>query len=497
MKQSNLSRRQFLQSCGAMTAAGMLPTTVWSAQSSMYNPLPIPPLLEATPRDGVGHYQLEVQWGKTRFFADQETATLGYNGSYLGPTLRMKHGDRVSVDVKNGLSQITTLHWHGMILPAQMDGGPHQTIAPGASWNSSYTVRQRAATLFYHAHTHGKTGAQVYYGLAGMLIIDDDESLQAGLPVEYGVDDVPVIIQDRDFSSDGQLQYLRMMPDRMMGKHGATLLVNGALSPVFKAQKSLLRLRLLNASNARFYRLAFSDGRAFQVIASDGGLLQQPRILTQLDMAPAERYEILLDVSDGRSVMLRSLTGVGNAGSGMMARMMGMDRAFDVLRIDASAVRASNIKPPTRLTRYDDWSQVAVENTRKLELEMGMMGMGGMMRGRMGGAMMRINGKAFAMDRIDFSAKKDSFEIWEISNPSPMIHPLHIHNTQFRIISRNGKRPPLHEAGYKDTAVVNRNEVVRLLVPTGPYADARHPYMYHCHILEHEDGGMMGQFVVS
>jgi bilirubin oxidase len=489
----NRSRRHFLQLSAALSAGLVMPQAVWSAARSFNRPLPIPPLLEATPS---GDFRLQVQRGMTSFLDDVETATLGYNGSYLGPTLRMKRADTVAIHVNNELAQSTTVHWHGMVLPARMDGGPHQMIEPGASWTSRFTVRQRAATLFYHSHAHRKTGQQVYHGLGGMLIVDDDESLQSGLPSEYGVDDVPVILQDRDFSSAGQFQYLRMMPERMMGKHGNSMLVNGAISPVFKAQKPLLRLRLLNASNARFYTLVFSDNRPFQVIASDGGLLQQAQTVNKLVMAPAERYEILLDVSDGKQVMLRSLGGAGNVGQGMMAMMMGgRDRDFDLLLIDPSAVRGKADGVAKILTRYDDWSKVAVANTRKLDLEMGMGGMRG--GGMMGGGMMRINGKAFDMQRIDFAAPKDSFEVWEISNPSMMIHPFHIHNTQFRIISRNGNRPAAHESGYKDTVVVNRDEVVRVLVPTGPYADARQPYMFHCHILEHEDGGMMGQFVVT
>lgn len=502
MHNLNRSRRYFLQTSAVLSASIMLPSPVWSALRSFSKPLPIPPLLEAGGQGSEGQFQLRVQRGGSRFFDDVETATLGYNGNYLGPTLRMKRGDKVAIEVSNELPQATTVHWHGMVLPARMDGGPHQSIAPGERWTSRFEVRQRAATLFYHSHEHNKTGVQVYSGLGGMLIVDDEESQQSGLPGDYGVDDIPVIMQDRDFSRDGQLQYLRMMPERMMGKHGNTLLVNGAISPVFHAKKPLLRLRLLNASNARFYNLVLSDQRPFQVIGSDGGLLQQPQTVKHLEIAPAERYEILLDVSDGKSVMLRSLGGSGNVGQGMMGMMMGgRDRDFDLLKIDASEVRADKPLLPTRLTRYDDWTQVDIGHRRELSLEMGMGGMmgGGMMRGggMMGGGMMRINGQAFDMQRIDFAARKNSFEVWEVSNPSPMIHPFHIHNTQFRIISRNGKRPSAFEAGYKDTVVVRRDEVVRVLVPTGPYADAKQPYMYHCHILEHEDGGMMGQFVVT
>ena len=493
---SNLqARRQFLQSSAALAVAGLMPGFAFSA-SPIDNPLPIPELLSGESVEGITRYQLKAQYGRMNFFAGLSTPTLGYNGSYLGPTLRVRKGEKVNIQVKNELKEITTVHWHGMILPASMDGGPHQEIKPGASWNSSFQIHQPAATLFYHSHAHGNTGQQVYRGLAGLLIIDDEESLQLGLPTEYGVDDIPVIIQDRDFASDGSFNYLSFMSERMIGKHGKALLVNGALSPVFKAQKTLLRLRLVNASNARFYNLEFSDQRSFKVIATDGGLLEKPVTLKRLPMAPAERYEILLDVSDRKSVMLRSTGGIGNASHGPMG-MMGMDRAFDVLLIDAENAGRSNSKITERLVTYPDWSQAAVSANRSIELQMGM---GGMMQGMMGGGrggMMKINGAAFDMNRIDFAVKKDSFEIWSVSNDSPMVHPFHVHNTQFRVLSRNGQKPPAIESGFKDTVIVNRDETVNIMVPTGSYVDELHPYMYHCHILEHEDGGMMGQFVVK
>ncbi len=496
----NQSRRHFIQASTALASSTLLPRISWAASNSTYNILPIPQLQSGNESQGVVRYQLNAQDGRMNFIAGLETPTLGYNGNFLGPTLRMKRGDKVRIDVTNKLNEVTTVHWHGMIIPAGMDGGPHQTIQPGANWRSEYAIVQPATTLFYHAHTHGQTGQQVYRGLAGLLIIDDEESMQSGLPSEYGVDDIPVVIQDRDINSDGSLKYIGFMPERMVGKHGKTLLVNGAVSPVLKAQKSLLRLRLLNASNARFYNLQFSDQRRFQVIASDGGLLENPVTVNRLEMAPAERVEILLDVSDRKKVMLQSIGGVGNANHGPMG-MMGMDRPFDVLLIDAENAKQSDAKSPQQLSTHPDWSQQPIAAQRKLDLQMGM---GGMMQGMMNqmtgggsGGMMRINDKAFEMDRIDFALKKDSFEVWTLRNSSPMIHPFHIHNTQFKILSRNGKKPSAIENGFKDTVVVKPKEEVRILMPTGPYTDTNHPYMYHCHILEHEDAGMMGQFVVQ
>ena len=486
-------RRQFIKTSAAITAGVLMPGDIWAASKQVNTMLPIPPILPGEKNGTAIRYQLKVQSGLMQFQPGQVTSTLGYNGNYLGPTIRIKKGDEVNIEVTNSLNEDTTVHWHGMILPAKMDGGPHQNILPGDSWHSRYRVTQPAATLFYHSHAHGNTGQQVYRGLAGLMIIDDDESAQSGLPDDYGIDDIPVIIQDRDFSPDGQFSYINFMPERMIGKHGKTILVNGAVSPVLKAQKTLLRLRLVNASNARFYNLTFSDNRSFKVIASDGGLLENPVTLNRLEMAPAERFEILLDVSDRKPVMLQSIGGVGNASHGPMG-MMGMDRSFNILLIDPQKAEKSTAQIRKQLTVFPDWSQQSIASKRELDLQMGM-GPGMMMGGGSGG-MMRINGKGFNMNRIDFMAKKDSFEIWVLSNSSLMSHPFHVHNTQFRIISRNGQKPPVFERGFKDTVVVNSGEEVKILIPMGPYANNTQPYMYHCHILEHEDGGMMGQFTV-
>ena len=516
----SLNRRNFLQTAAVLGLTAAVPVSGrLMAAGRSFHPLPIPPLLEGELRDGKKHFRLEARTGQREFLPGLVTPTIGFNGDYLGPTLRMKRGDEVAIEVVNRLPETTTVHWHGMILPARMDGGPHQPIAPGDRWNSQYRVRQPAATLFYHAHTHGQTGPQVYRGLAGLLYIDDEEAAALDLPSDYGIDDIPLVLQDRDFDSGGRFRYLSFMPERMIGKHGRTLLVNGVTSPRLQAQTTLLRLRLVNASNARFYRLAFSDGRSFRVIASDGGLLPRAVSRKELVMAPAERYEILVDLSDRRELSLLDLGGVGNAAHGPMG-MMGMASGFDVLRIDAGSARKSDRKPVQRLAELplvDD--AVGDLQQRSLVLQMGMMGggmmggsgksmgggmmrrgmmggPGGMMRGGGMGGMMRINGKSFDMQRVDFRVPANREEIWVLGNDSPMSHPFHVHNTQFRLLTRNGKAVPAVEAGYKDTVVVQPGEELRIWLPTGPYVDERHPYMFHCHILEHEDGGMMGQFTV-
>lgn len=461
----------------------------------------VPPL-DTGRREGTRvKFDLSIQTGTTNFISNLDTPTLGINSSYLGPVLRAQRGDRISFAVKNNLPEITTLHWHGFILPVEMDGGPHQVIQPGQTWKPEFEVVQAAASYWYHAHPHERTGEQVYHGLAGMMIIDDDVSQNANLPIDYGVDDIPVVIQDRAFNRNGTLRYLSSMPDRMRGMHGNIILVNGVVTPTLKAERPLTRLRLLNGSNARIYNLAFDDNRPFTVIATDGGFLAQAETVQAIRLAPGERAEILLDLSDGRDVVLRNKPVPQSSQGGMMGMMAMMDggnEAFSIMKITAPASSGkARVQIPTRLNPLPDWRDVQPANKRQFQLEMAM-GPGMMMSRMMGGSPFSINGEAMDMDVINVRVKRNTFEIWEIGNNSMLAHPFHIHDTQFRVIARSHGRPiSAIERGLKDTVLVYPQEKVRLLVPFPEYSDSERPYMYHCHILEHEDGGMMGQFTVE
>ena len=512
MKQTgltNMNRRHFLKTVGATSLLLPLSSSVLAKRApTSGNPFVIPPLAQAHRKGSQLTFNLQINASQHQFFRGVNTPTLGINQSYLGPVLRAKRGDNVVINVKNNINEVSTLHWHGMTLPANMDGGPHQTIASGKTWQSRFQIRQEAATTWYHSHAMHKTGSQVYRGLAGMFIIDDEGSNKLGLPTRYGVDDIPCTIQDRRFDRQGRFSYMSNMPDHMMGMMGSTVLVNGVVTPTLKAQSTLLRLRLHNGSNARTYNFTFSDGRPFHVIASDCGLLARPYQTNQVRLAAAERSEILLDVSDKKQVMLRSIASEGGSGMGMMP-MMGMmgggNQALDIMLIDARQAKKSPLKIPNTLRQspliLNPKQSVA---TRKFELEMGMMGrgggmgmMGGMMGGgNRGGGMFRINGKSMDINRIDFQVRRNTTEIWEISNASPMAHPFHVHNVQFRVLDRNGKAPNPSETGLKDVVLVHGGEVVRIIMKFPEYSDAKIPYMYHCHILEHEDQGMMGQFTV-
>jgi FtsP/CotA-like multicopper oxidase with cupredoxin domain len=292
----NPRRRNFLLGTAAAVGAASYGTLLAQADPAARNALRIPPLIDARQqRQGIS---LRAQAGRTEFFPGKESPTLGYNGNYLGPTLRVHRGDDVQVAVTNGLQEDTTVHWHGLLVPGDRDGGPHQHIAPGASWRPVLPVRQPGATLFYHSHVHGRTGAQVYAGLAGVLLVHDAQEDALGLPSDYGVDDLPLVIQDRQFAG-GRMVLPNGMMTQMHGRRGNTLLVNGTPDAEVRVPARWVRLRLVNASNARIYRLAFADGRTFQWIASEGGLLAAPVALPSLSLAPGERAEVMVDFSDG------------------------------------------------------------------------------------------------------------------------------------------------------------------------------------------------------
>jgi FtsP/CotA-like multicopper oxidase with cupredoxin domain len=433
----------------------------------------------------------------------------GISASYLGPVVRVRSGDTIPFRVENRLDEETTLHWHGMLVPSNVDGGPHNTIRPGAVWAPEVTIKQPASTNWFHPHPHGKTAPQVYSGLAGMMIVSDGADRDRGLPETYGVDDLPIVLQDKRFGRNGEVVYKPDMMDIMHGFQGDTLVVNGVIGPVASVPAGMVRLRLLNGANARIFDLRFSDRRPFFVIGGDGGLLAEPVEVRRLVIAPAERYEVLVDFGDGRSVELVTAPDAGH-GPGMMMPMMGPPRRAAgsvelLMRFKPDpALKAAVTRLPRQLATLAEPDVKSAVAWRTFELSpmmgMGMMGMGmGMMsgpgRGSGAGHMMGINGRSFAMGRVDVTAKLGTAEIWEVSaGGMPMAHPFHVHGASFRILSKNGGKPAAHESGWKDVVLVD--EHAEILVRFDNPAQPKMPFMYHCHILEHEDNGMMGQFAV-
>lgn len=476
-----VNRRQFSSHLlgAVITAPALLsPAASWAETRS--KPFWQPPLDSGRSEAGKRVFDLSVAPGQVDFFEGAATETIGINADFLAPVLRARAGDRLKMNVTNGLAEPMALHWHGLHLPAAVDGGPHQSFGPGETWSPEFDLMQKAGTFWFHGHQHGRTGAHVWAGMAGVLRIEDDEEEILPLPRSYGEDDFTLVLQDRAFDANVQIPYALNMHTRMAGLQGDRALVNGRIGPVLETAAPWIRLRLLNGSNGSIYRLYFADGRTFHQIASDGGLLAAPEPMSQLLLAPGERAELILDLHDGAPAFLRAEV------FGAEAAFAGSNGTLNFMEIRPNRTQPAAPALPARLAEVAPIPD-QTGKTRHLQLAMNGMGMMGDFT---------INGARYDRTRIDFSVPVGAVETWVIENTTEMLHPMHIHDVQFRILSRNGAPPRPNEAGLKDTVLVAPRETVELRLSFTDFTDAVQPYMFHCHILEHEDAGMMGQFTV-
>ncbi|MBA3310980.1 MAG: multicopper oxidase domain-containing protein [Nocardioidaceae bacterium] len=441
-------------------------------------PLAIPPLAPSRVDDqGRRVFDLGLQQGSADLGQGQPTPTWGINGDYLGPTLRARRGEEVLVNVTNHVGEETTLHWHGMHLPARMDGGPHQMIAPGETWSPTWQVDQPAATLWYHPHLHGATADHVLRGLAGMFLLDDAQSRRLDLPHEYGVDDVPLVVQDRSFDDDGEMEEgARFL--NTTGFVGDTVVVNGTVGPYLDVQTELVRLRVLNASNARIYNFGFDDDRTFAMVASDGGLLEAPHQTDRLLLSPGERAEIVVQMAPGEQTVLRSYP--ADLGSNFLTtRLAGGDDTLDIVQLRAAERLRQSPPLPGQLVDVPELDPAAAAATREFSL-----------------SGTQINGANMDMERIGETVALGTTEEWRVTNDDGQPHSFHVHDVQFQILDIAGAEPSPSLAGWKDTVLLRPGETARLVMAFSDYADPDRPYMFHCHLLANEDSGMMGQFVV-
>jgi FtsP/CotA-like multicopper oxidase with cupredoxin domain len=443
---------------------------------------------------------------------------LGYEAEhdghrFINPVLRARTGAALRIKLWNGLDETSIIHWHGFKVDSNNDGHPHYAVPGGATYDYNFTVANRAGTYWYHPHPHHLTGKQVYHGLAGLFIVEDDEELdlQQALDLKLGETDIPLVIQDRRLDPEGGLVYSPTRDDRFHGFYGGEFLVNSTPRPYFDAATRIFRFRILNGSNARLYRLAFRHGEHlldYQVIGTDGGLLDRPRTVNEAFLAPAERLDVLLDlrrVPAGESLTLVSLpfdpmhveTAVtagksGHAGHGEHAGhgdYLPDGAEAELLRIRVRRKTAYDANVPQSLSRIEPPARA--EKPRVISLDQSRMAW-------------RINGTTYSHTATPIVVKRGSTEVWEVRNAArSMPHPLHVHGFQFRVLSREGspgqqRRLAVTETGlaagdlgWKDTVLSWPGETVRIVT------DFSHPflsdqvYMVHCHNLEHEDGGMM------
>lgn len=472
----SLSRRTFLETLVAGTAALVTaPVSRLFAQGGVPrlqagNPLFIPPLLTGE--------TLTAAPSTREFWSGVQTPVLGLNGTTPGPTIRLRRGETFSTRLVNNIDESLILHWHGVFAPAAMDGHPKYAIQPGQTFDYSFGVSQQAGTFFYHSHTHGKTARQVYMGLAGLFIIDDDEQDALGLPT--GEFDVPLLLQDRRFDAQKNLLYNLEDSMHMEGYLGDTALINGTIDAELTVKRALYRFRLVNGSNARIYKIVVGNNHPFIMIASDGGLLEKPVSMTSLFLSPGERAEVLVDFSafaPGDVVHLNSAAWVGGSvspttqGSALHLMQFIVGEATGAV----PAVPASlSVIPPI---------QVEPEQTDRT-FEFSMVGM-----------VSYVNKQTYDMMRIDAEVPYHAVHVWELSGRSNAAHPIHIHGVQFQILSRNGNTAIAeHERGWKDTVLLAAWEKVRVAIQFDQHDGE---FLLHCHNLEHEDEGMMANFMIT
>lgn len=487
-----MNRRQFLIAGAASTSTF---GTIAMSQSAS-RPLPLIPMTDLT--GGINaRVPLALNPGSHDFGNGAISQTLGINHSYLGPVIRAKQGQTIPFDVANNIGEVSTIHWHGLHIPGDVDGGPHQEIADGGVWSPDVPIVQHASMNWFHSHMHGKTAQQTHNGLAGVLLIEDDASLSADLPKTYGVDDFTLVLQDKTFDANGRMSYELTAEVFEDGFEGDTMVVNGAIAPVYQTVPTgLVRLRILNACNARFLELSMQTG-TLTVIASDGGFLSSAVEAESILMSPGERYEVLVDMT---SIETNALNVNLDGGGGFFAGLFGGAQLTTVLTMSRTAEQGFTGAMPNRLANLEPPRAADATHTRSFEMEMDvgadLVALAMAWENFCGNAgAMAINGQPMNMDRIDETVRKGDTEIWRIS-VDDMLHPFHIHGCSFRILSQSGAEPPAYAQGWKDMVHVEEGWS-EVLVKFDYEALSDAPYMYHCHILEHEDCGMMGQFTVT
>jgi len=459
-------------------------------------------------------------WSYTGKLLKGRAGTFEDSGSYLGPTIRLRRGDKVRVHFRNELPETTIVHWHGLVVPELMDGHPRLVIPTGAQYLYEFEVQNRAGHYWYHPHPDDRTGPQVYRGLGGHLFVHDDEESALRLP--SGEHEIPLVIQDRTFDGDKQLTYISGHMESMTGFLGERILVNGTPGKELKLGTGVYRLRFLNASNSRIYKLAWSNGMPFTLIGTDGGLLERPVKKPYLVLAPAERADVGLDLSGqtvGSSFELRSRPfpapqmmmmgrGMGGRMAGGMGRGMGgamrgsaaameLGSEFRVLRVRVERKEKSAFRLPARLSQPGFLRLQDAENADQPRVfPLSFMRM-----------QWFLNDSTFEMEAVKENEvfKAGSIQALGFRNASmgmmQMAHPMHLHGGQFQVLKRDAPadrdglaaslREGLTDEGWKDTVLVMPGEQVLLLMRLPPFKGL---FLYHCHILEHEDMGMMRNY---
>ncbi|MEV7981527.1 multicopper oxidase domain-containing protein [Streptomyces sp. NPDC086519] len=438
--------------------------------------LNIPDLLEGTTSGSTTTFTLEARTGTAEVLSGVTSDTMGYNQSFLGPTMKWTSGDTVLLDITNSLGEDTTVHFHGAHVPAKMDGGPQVAFSDGETWSPTFTVKDDAKTLWYHPHALGATAKQAVHGLAGMIIVEDDSTASSDLPSTYGTDDIPLIFQSLATDSAGDIKY--NLTGYLSSGLSFPLLLNGTnvddTTLTFTATKTRTRFRVLNASPSDIITIQRSDGGNLNQIATDQGYLTAATEVTSIRLVAGARAEFVLDLSDAVTLQAVVTTGWVRGGSG----------TYDVLAITASGTDTPDDLPASLNTidRYDTSDFTA----RTITLGQS-------------GTTMTINGSAgTSMSSMAMiSTTLGSKEIWTIKNGTQLEHSFHLHDVPYQLISVNGEDPTGVDLGWFDTYEVVGGGSIEIAMEFTDFSDDTYMYMLHCHLLQHEDEGMMASLMVT
>jgi blue copper oxidase len=433
----------------------------------------------------------------------------------LNPTLFARSGGRLKVALENRLGDDTTIHWHGFAVDEANDGSGLHPVRHGESRTYDFEIRNRAGLYWYHAHPHGQTGMQVHKGLAGLVVVEDDEELvlQKALGLTWGVDDLALSISDKQFGLRNKIVHEVGADDWV----GDKVLINWTPDPVFEARRGWLRLRLANTSNARLYCIGFDDEDrkrlAFHLLGTDGGLLDRPYRMDSVFLGPGQRVDVLLDLSahaPGELLMMRSVVydpmendvGIGPPEDFAMehpgAMPMGEDLGLMLIRVTGKPGGASGTLPERLSTHAVGIREDAARRPFRLWIQ------------DTGRWMINHWNHHLAHGKDVFEIARGSVERWDITNDMrSMPHPMHLHGFQFvvtgranspkqvstRAIDPRGRTP--QDTGLLDTVLIWPGETVSIQIDFSQPYTGRQRYMLHCHNLEHEDQGMMIGFAVT
>lgn len=452
-------------------------------EQAFNNPIAIPPIIDAT------NASFDAK-SNTINVDGKSINTLGYGGaSILGPTLKIQQGAIFNLAFTNQLNESTNIHWHGLVAPALQDGYPTDLTKPGGTFNYKFLVNNRPGTYWYHPHPDLATASQAYRGLAGFFIISSPEEELLKLP--EGKYDIPLVVQDKRLTNG--MTYNPNNDDRTIGLFGESILVNGTLGAFMEVASRTYRLRLLNGSNARIYNFSLSNGSKFNLIGTDGGLLDLPKEVNSVLLSPGERADILvhfgaMDVDS--SVFLQSNTFSGTYSQGY--------QMFRIMKFIVKKIEVDPFVLPSILMPIEKISPSESVVTRLFSIGHDGMGQHGMSHGGSSSVVMHpLDGKFFDPNRRDEVVRAGSVEIWEFDNTiGTETHPMHLHGLQFQVIKRTGGRGTIQpwELGWKDTVLAFPGETVGIIIR---FPDNKGTFVFHCHNLEHEDAGMMLNFEIQ